>query len=71
MSAMSLVRVLTPIALSGGMRRHLTDCAVYELIDRRLLPWLPRLTCEHVLGLARLPAEDRRHDAALHTNETT
>ncbi len=65
MQPLSLIRALTPLAWSEGFRRHLTDCAAYEMIDRRLLPWLPRLTCGHVLRLRPLPSGDRRHGILL------
>lgn len=64
MKPLSLICALTPFAWSEGFRRHLTDCAVYEMIDRRLLPWLPRLTHGHVLGCRPLPAPDRRRRTA-------
>ena len=65
MTPLSLIRALTPIACTDRMRRHLTDCAVYEMIDRCLLPWLPRLTCSQVLGLRPLPSGERRHGVLL------
>ena len=65
MKPLSLIRALTPIARSRRAQSHFTDCAAYELIDRRLLPWLPRLTWKHVLGLRPLPPPDRRHGVLL------
>lgn len=61
MTAMALVRLLTPVLPGAALQRHLTECAVYELIDRSSAPWLPRLTKRHVLGIRRLPAPERRH----------
>lgn len=65
MTPLALIRALTPVACTDRVRRHFTDCAAYELIDRRLLPWLPRLTWRHVLGLRALPSPDRRHGVLL------
>lgn len=60
MSAMAMIRFLRAILPGHTLQQHLTDCAAYELVDRGLAPWLPRLTAHHVLGLRRLPEPDRR-----------
>jgi hypothetical protein len=55
MRALTLVRILRPIALWPRAQAHLTDCAAYEIIDRRLSPWLLPLGIRHVLGFAHIP----------------
>ena len=61
MKPLTLIKILRPILPGSALQRHLTDCAAYELVDRALAPWLPKLRRRHVLGLRRLPAPDRLH----------
>jgi len=60
MTALQLIRLLRPVLPGATLQHHLTDCAVYELVDRGLKPWLPHLSKRHVLGLRPLPSPDRR-----------
>lgn len=61
MSALGLIRLLRPVLPGYRLQQHLTDCAAYELVDRALAPWLPRLSKRHVLGLRPLPEPERRN----------
>lgn len=65
MTPFDLVRLLSLFALTAKARRHFIECAAYDMIDRRLRPWLPRMTFKHVLGLRPLPSMDRRHGVLL------
>lgn len=56
MSALTLIKIFRPIFPSYRLQKHLSNCALYEVLDRRLHPWLPPLRKRHVLGFERLPA---------------
>lgn len=56
MFALALIRILRHLPLNFGMHAHLTDCEVYELLDRARSPWLPALSKRNVLGLRPLPS---------------
>jgi len=51
---LTLIKILRPILIGRRFQTHLTRCAVYEVADRALSPWLPPLRKRHVLGLLRL-----------------
>ncbi len=53
MSALALIRLLRPFAF-GRFSAHLSECALYEIVDRGFNPWLPPLGKKHVLGLRHL-----------------
>ncbi len=51
---LTLIKILRPMLPGARLQQHLTRCAVYEVADRKLEPWLPPLRKRHVLGLAKL-----------------
>ena len=54
MTALQLIRLLRPFALGRGFSAHLTECALYEIVDRGFAPWLPALRKRNVLGFVAL-----------------
>jgi hypothetical protein len=57
-SPLLLIRILRPILRGYRLQKHLTDCALYEIVDRALSPYLAPLTWRHVIGLMPLPPID-------------
>jgi len=55
LKSLTLIRILRRLPLSLDMHAHLTDCEVYELLDRARMPWLPPLRKRNVLGICPLP----------------
>lgn len=55
MGALTLIRILRRLPLNLAMHGHLTNCEVYEVLDRARSPWLPALSKRNVLGLRPLP----------------
>jgi len=53
--ALTLIRILRRLPLSLDMHAHLTDCEVYEILDRARSPWLPALSKRNVFGMRALP----------------
>lgn len=51
---LTLIRILRPLLIGRRLQSHLTECALYEIVDRGFEPWLPPLNKRNVLGLTPL-----------------
>ena len=63
---LTLINFLRPFLPGYRLQTHLTECAAYEVIDRALSPYLPRLRNRHVLGLQSLPRRNKGAQIFLH-----
>jgi hypothetical protein len=55
MKPMTLLKMLSRVVPGEAARRHFADCAVYEIVDRRLRSGLPPLTHRQVLAIQPAP----------------
>lgn len=71
------IRLLQALPQSARFRQRLSDCAVHEVLDRKLDPTLPGLGILDILGFGKkislapsfLSRRDNRVNAPVHANE--